>query len=201
MGRIDEPKSLTKLNNRPMTQQPSPNNQSLLERLKQLLRKIENKEKLIAAVGGILTIVVTVVGFIHKPAVSIPPTNCSGFLIYIPADSDTIKNLESKIDCYRDQIANNPKDAVAYTNLGEAERRLANLENPRNINKHLKKLEAAKKHYLTAQRLDPKAKEVKQGLELVNTEIEDLHQKKTWLKPEMLVKSVEGKVMTFNKKE
>jgi hypothetical protein len=35
-------------------------------------------------------------------------------------------------------------------------------------------------------------KEVKQGLELVNTEIEDLHQKKTWLKPEMLVKSVEG---------
>ncbi|MEA5499835.1 hypothetical protein VB834_06520 [Limnoraphis robusta Tam1] len=183
-----------------MTQQPSPNNQSLLERLKQFLRKIENKEKLIAAVGGILTIVVTVVGFIHKPAVSIPPTNCSGFLVYIPAESDTVNDLESKINCYRDRIANNPKDAVAYTNLGEAERRLANIKNHR-TNKRLNELEAAKKHHLTAQRLDPKAKEVKQGLELVNTEIEDLHQKKTWLKPEMLVKSVEGKVMTFNKKE
>ncbi|MFY7807279.1 MAG: hypothetical protein ACOVQ7_28040 [Limnoraphis robusta] len=183
-----------------MTQQPSPNNQSLVERLKQFLKKVESKQNLISALGGITTLIGAIAAaiiFIMKPH----PANCSGFLVYIPADSDTINNLQSKIDCYRDRIANNPKDAVPYTNLGEAERRLANLENPRNINKHLKKLEAAKKHHLTAQRLDPKAKEVKQGLELVNTEIEDLHQKKTWLKPEMLVKSVEGKVMTFNKKE
>ncbi|MEA5518587.1 hypothetical protein [Limnoraphis robusta] len=189
-----------------MTQQPSPNNQSLVERLKQFLKKVESKQNLISALGGITTLIGAIAAaiiFIMKPQAAIPstpPGNCSGFLVYIPADSDTINNLQSKIDCYRDRIANNPKDAVAYTNLGEAERRLANIKNHR-TNKRLNELEAAKKHHLTAQRLDPKAKEVKQGLELVNTEIEDLHQKKTWLKPEMLVKSVEGKVMTFNKKE
>jgi hypothetical protein len=189
-----------------MTQQPSSNNLSLLERLKQFLKKVESKQNLISAVVGITSIIGAIAAaiiFIMKPQAAIPstpPGNCSGFLVYIPADSDTINNLQSKIDCYRDRIANNPKDAVPYTNLGEAERRLANIKNHR-TNKRLNELEAAKKHHLTAQGLDPKLKEVKQGLELVNTEIEDLHQKKTWLKPEMLVKSVEGKVMTFNKKE
>jgi hypothetical protein len=184
-----------------MTQQPSPNNPSPVEKLKQFLKKVESKQNLISALGGITKLIGAIAGaIIFFMALGGGDKTCRGFLVYIPAESDTITYLEKKIDCYRDRIANNPKDAVAYTNLGEAERRLANIKNHR-TNKRLNELEAAKKHHLTAQGLDPKLKEVKQGLELVNTEIEDLHQKKTWLKPEMLVKSVEGKVMTFNKKE
>jgi cytochrome c-type biogenesis protein CcmH/NrfG len=47
--------------------------------------------------------------------------------------------LENKINCYRDQIQKNPNDAEAYTNIGEAERRLGNLEDSRKA--HQKALE------------------------------------------------------------
>ena len=186
-----------------MTQQPSPNNQSPVERLKQLLKKVESKQNLISALGGITTLIGAIAAaiiFILPPK---PPTNCSGFLVYIPADSDTITYLEKKIDCYRDRIANNPKDAVAYTNLGEAERRLANIKNHR-INKRLNELEVAKKHHLTAQKLDPKSKEVQQGLHTVNQDIEHLDK----LKEDSIsnkfrgtIQSTTNKLMTFNQQQ
>ena len=62
--------------------------------------------------------------------------SCGGFLINdeLPADSkpttldeDETKRLKEKIECYRDQIEKNPKDAIAFTNRGEAKRRLGRL--------------------------------------------------------------------------
>jgi hypothetical protein len=192
-----------------MTQQPSPSNQSPVQRLKQFLKKVESKQNLISALGGITTLIgaiaAAIIFFMHLGEGGHDPVtlNCSGFLVYIPADSDTIKNLESKIDCYRDRIANNPKDAVAYTNLGEAERRLANIKNHR-INKRMKELEVAKKHHLTAQKLDLKSKEVQQGLHTVNQDIEHLEK----LKEDSIsnkfretIQSRTNKVMTFNQQQ
>ncbi|EAW35710.1 hypothetical protein [Lyngbya sp. PCC 8106] len=192
-----------------MTQQPSSNNQRPVEKLKQFLKKVESKQNLISALGGITTLIGAIAGaiiFLMKPEAAIPstpPANCSGFLVYIPADSDTIKNLESKIDCYRDLIANNPKDAVAYTNLGEAERRLSNIKNHR-INKRMNELEVAKKHHLTAQKLDFKSKEVQQGLSTVNQDIEYLEK----LKEDSIsnkfretIQSRTNKIMTFNQQQ
>jgi tetratricopeptide (TPR) repeat protein len=62
--------------------------------------------------------------------------SCAGFLINdeLPADAkptkldeDEIKRLKEKIECYRDQIEKNPNDAIAFTNRGEAKRRLGRL--------------------------------------------------------------------------
>lgn len=63
--------------------------------------------------------------------------SCAGFLINneLPPDAkpttldeDQIKSLKEKIECYGDQIEKNPKDAIAFTNRGEAKRRLGRLK-------------------------------------------------------------------------
>ncbi len=73
---------------------------------------------------------------------------CTGFLVDDPssyvqanplASQKEKEYLENKINCYRDQIQKNPNDAEAYTNIGEAERRLGNLEDSRKA--HQKALE------------------------------------------------------------
>ncbi len=61
-----------------MTQQPSPNNQSLVERLKQFLKKVESKQNLISALGGITTLIGAIAGAIiffmqHGGTVDPPP--------------------------------------------------------------------------------------------------------------------------------
>ena len=192
-----------------MTQQPSPNNQSPVEKLKQFLRKIESKQNLISALGGITTLIGAIVGaiiFILPPKI----TNWSGFLVYTPADSDTVNNLESKIDCYRDRIANNPKDAVAYTNLGEAERRLTNLKHPK-IDNHLKSLKTAENYHLTARRLDPKSKEVQEGLDKLDQDVKYLEELKKVSASERIrdifnsskdkAMALKDKTMTFNQQQ
>jgi tetratricopeptide (TPR) repeat protein len=89
---------------------------------------------------------------------------CNGFIVNDPLSYVLSKKtspskkekeyLESKINCYRDQIQKNPNDAQAYTNLGEAERRLGNWEG------------AAKAHQ-KALKLKPDLAEAKIGLVLV----------------------------------
>jgi cytochrome c-type biogenesis protein CcmH/NrfG len=66
--------------------------------------------------------------------------------------------LENKISCYRDQIQKQPKDAVAYTNIGEAERRLNNLA-------------AARKAHQKAIDLQPSLQEAQIGLALVEQDM------------------------------
>ena len=92
---------------------------------------------------------------------------CNGFLIQDPpsemlmiATLSKKENayLEEKINCSRDQIQKNPKDAVAYTNIGEAERRLGNLT-------------AARKAHQKALYLNPNLQEAKIGLALVEEDM------------------------------
>ncbi len=66
--------------------------------------------------------------------------------------------LENKISCYRDQIQTQPKDAVAYTNIGEAERRLNNLA-------------VARKAHHKAIELQPSLQEAQIGLALVEQDM------------------------------
>lgn len=92
---------------------------------------------------------------------------CNGFLINDPPAEMLIATtlsekeqsyLEDKINCYRDQIQKQPKDALTYTNIGEAERRLGNLVGARKA--HQKALE-----------LKPDLQEAKIGLALVEQEM------------------------------
>jgi cytochrome c-type biogenesis protein CcmH/NrfG len=62
--------------------------------------------------------------------------------------------------CYRDQIQKNRNDAGAYTNIGEADRRLGNLE-------------AALKAHQKALELKPDLPEAKIGLALIEQEMEN----------------------------
>lgn|GEM_PF-4267724 len=92
---------------------------------------------------------------------------CQGFLVNDPSSyllPNTIPSekekeyLESKINCYRDQIQKNPNDAEAYTNIGESERRLGNLAGARKA--HQKALE-----------LKPELQEANWGLALVEQDM------------------------------
>ena len=104
----------------------------------------------IAGIAGVAGLVVTVValGLAVKQDLfgTFAPTDihdirgarsCAGFLINdeLPADSkpttldeNEMKRLKEKIECYRDQIEKNPNDAIAFTNRGEAKRRLGRLK-------------------------------------------------------------------------
>ena len=62
--------------------------------------------------------------------------------------------------CYHDQIQKNRNDAGAYTNIGEADRRLGNLE-------------AALKAHQKALELKPDLPEAKIGLALIEQEMEN----------------------------
>jgi len=93
--------------------------------------------------------------------------SCVGFLINdelptnfktTPLDEDDKKRLEEKIECYRDQIEKNPRDAIAFTNRGEAERRLG-------------KLKEALLDQKKALQLNPDLQEAKIGLSLVEGDL------------------------------
>ncbi len=92
--------------------------------------------------------------------------NCGGFLIYAPllempkeilSKKQEIAYLNEKILCYLNQIEAEPNNAVPYTNLGEAMRRLG-------------KVDTARKLYLKAVEFNPTLPEAKQGLALLQQE-------------------------------
>ena len=126
----------------------------------------------ISIVAAIIGLIVTVISFFHGSVVvsyTQGATGCSGFLINDPsleilATTKLNKKekiyLENKISCYRDQIQKQPKDAVAYTNIGEAERRLNNLV-------------AARKAHQKAIELQPSLQEVQIGLALLEQDMGD----------------------------
>nr|WP_277922586.1 tetratricopeptide repeat protein [Coleofasciculus sp. FACHB-1120] len=93
--------------------------------------------------------------------------SCHGFLVddpppyvlahKIPSDKEK-DYLEDKINCYRDQIQEHPNDAVAYTNIGEADRRLGDFE-------------AARKAHQKALKLNPDLQEAQIGIALVEQDL------------------------------
>lgn len=95
--------------------------------------------------------------------------DCGGFLIDdpqaellrkdFPSESERAK-LQEKIACYRRQISQEPRYADAYTNLGEALRRLGELA-------------AAKQAHEKALQLNPRLQEAKLGLALVEQQSGD----------------------------
>lgn len=94
------------------------------------------------------------------------PSSCDGFLANDPSSyvltssvhkKEEKEYLKSKINCYRDQIQKNPNNAVAYTNMGEAERRLGNLE-------------AGRQSHQKALELKPGLPEAMKGLALIEQE-------------------------------
>lgn len=118
----------------------------------------------------IATIIGTIFGilsyFYASVVVTDIPSSCDGFLINDPSayvltssvpKKEEKEYLKTKINCYRDQIQKNPKNAVPYTNMGEAERRLGNLE-------------AAHKAHIKALELKPNLPEAMKGLALVEQE-------------------------------
>ncbi len=123
----------------------------------------------------IAAIIATIIGsffgilayFYGSVVVTDIPSSCDGFLTndpsaYVLTNSVPKKEekeyLKSKINCYRDQIQKNPNNAVAYTNMGEAERRLGNLE-------------AAHKAHHKALELKSNLPEATKGLALVDQEM------------------------------
>lgn len=112
---------------------------------------------IIGAIFGILAY------FYGSVVVTDIPSSCDRFLTNDPSTylltysvpkKEEKEYLKSKINCYRDQIQKNPNNAVAYTNMGEAERRLGNLE-------------AAHKAHHKALELKPDLSEAMKGLALV----------------------------------
>jgi tetratricopeptide (TPR) repeat protein len=95
--------------------------------------------------------------------------DCGGFLIDdpqaellrkdFPSESERAK-LEEKIACYRRQISQEPRYADAYTNIGEASRRLGEVA-------------AAKQAHEKALQLNPRLQEAKLGLALVEQQSGD----------------------------
>lgn len=126
----------------------------------------------ISIVAAVIGLIVTVISFFHGSVVvsyTQGASGCSGFLINDPSlemlatpnlNKKEKSYLENKISCYRDQIQQQPKDAVAYTNIGEAERRLNNLA-------------AARKAHQKAIDLQPSLQEAQIGLALVEQEMGD----------------------------
>ncbi len=136
-----------------------------MSKLKQVIAWIDRWASVTTVILTILTVIIAMITLIYtiydNDSVkvtnvdgSVKVTNfretslCNGFLVDDPLSylltntslSEKEKEyLESKINCYRDQIQKNPKDAEAYTNIGEAERRLGNLEAARKA--HQKALE------------------------------------------------------------
>jgi tetratricopeptide (TPR) repeat protein len=131
-----------------------------MSKAKQVIQWIERWANLIGLIIAVIALIYTILPFYNDSGKvsnldgSVKFTNfeeanlCNGFLVNDPLSylltntslSEKEKEyLESKINCYRDQIQKNRNDAQAYTNIGEAERRLGNLEVARKA--HQKALE------------------------------------------------------------
>ncbi|MEW6498563.1 MAG: hypothetical protein AB1589_39605 [Cyanobacteriota bacterium] len=123
--------------------------------------------------ASIATIIATIFGILIPLNGAVAVTNiaetssCHGFLVddpppyvlahKIPSDKEK-DYLEDKINCNRDQIQKHPNDAVAYTNIGEADRRLGDFE-------------AARKAHQKALTLNPDLQRAKIGLALVEQDL------------------------------
>lgn len=155
--------------------------ESLMSKVKQLIKWIEYRANFITIILTVITLIYTMLSFYYGSVNvtnfdgSVKVTNfeeanlCNGFLVDDPL-SHLLTNtslskkekeyLESKINCYRDEIQKNRNDAEAYTNIGEAERRLGNLE-------------AALKAHQKALELKPDLPEARIGLALVEQDMEN----------------------------
>jgi tetratricopeptide (TPR) repeat protein len=151
----------------------------IMSKLKQVTEWINRWANLITITLTVIGLIYTILPYYNDSARvtnfdgSVKVTNfretslCNGFLVDDPS-SDMLRNtipsekekeyLESKINCYRDQIQKNRNDAQAYTNIGEASRRLGNLE-------------AARKAHQKALKLKPGLSEAQTGLALVEQEM------------------------------
>lgn len=152
-----------------------------MSKVKQVIKWIEYRANLITIILTVIGLIFTILPYYNDSAKvtnfdgSVKVTNfqeanlCNGYLVNDRL-SDMLTNtslsdkekdyLESKINCYRDQIQKNRNDAGAYTNIGEAERRLGNLE-------------AARKAHQKALELKPDLPEVRIGLALVEQDMEN----------------------------
>ncbi|MCL1468735.1 tetratricopeptide repeat protein [Argonema galeatum] len=92
--------------------------------------------------------------------------DCGGFLVNEPQahslnktalDDREKADLQKKIECYRFQVSQEPNFADAYTNIGEAYRRLGDLEKGREFNQK-------------ALKLNPRLQEARLGMALVEQE-------------------------------
>ena len=150
-----------------------------MSKAKQVIQWIERWANLIGLIIAVIALIYTILPFYNDSGKvtnfdgSVKVTNfqeanfCNGYLVNDPL-SDVLTNtnlskkekdyLESKINCYRDQIQKNRNDAGAYTNIGEAERRLGNLE-------------AARKAHQKALQLKPDLPEAKIGLALIEQDM------------------------------
>mgnify|MGYP005837654607 CR=1 FL=1 len=141
-----------------------------MSKAKQVIQWIERWANVIGLIIAVIALIYTILPYYNG---SVNATNfqeanlCSGYLVNDPSSylltntnlSEKEKEyLESKINCYRDQIQKNPNDAQAYTNIGEAERRLGNLE-------------AARKAHQKALELELKLSQAQTGLALVEQEM------------------------------
>ena len=134
---------------------------------------IESTSHWVGMIASVATIIATIFGVLIFFCGTVAVTDnqgtsgCSGFLIYDPLSNMLTYTLPSeeekdylidKIHCYRDQIQKHPKDAALYTNIGEADRRLGDLE-------------AARIAHKTAIELEPTLQEAKIGLALVEQDL------------------------------
>jgi len=150
-----------------------------MSKAKQVIQWIDYRANLITIILAVIALIFTILPYYNG---SVKVTNfdgsvkvvnfretslCNGYLVNDPLSylltntslsAKEKEYLESKINCYRDQIQKNPNDAQAYTNIGEAERRLGNLE-------------AARKAHQKALELKPNLSEAQTGLALVEQEM------------------------------
>jgi tetratricopeptide (TPR) repeat protein len=153
--------------------------ESLMSKVKQIIKWIEYRVNIITIILTMIGLIFTILPYYNESAKvtnfdgSVKITNfqeanlCNGYLVNDPS-SDVLTNtslsnkekdyLESKINCYRDQIQKNPNDAQAYTNIGEADRRLGNLK-------------AARKAHQKALELKSDLPEAKIGLALIEQDM------------------------------
>lgn len=150
-----------------------------MSKVKQLIKWIERWANLIGLIIAMIALIYTILPYYNDSAkvsnfdgsVKVPNFQeanlCNGYLVNDPLSylltntslSEKEKEyLESKINCYRDQIQKNPNDAQAYTNIGEAERRLGNLK-------------AARKAHQKALELKSDLPEAKIGLALIEQDM------------------------------
>ena len=138
--------------------------------MSQAKKVIELTNLWVSIIAAVIGVIFTVLSFFRGSVVvsyTQGASGCSGFLINDPpvemlATTTLNKKeksyLENKVSCYRDQIQKQPKDAMAYTNIGEAQRRLGDLV-------------GARKAHQKALDLQPDLQEAQIGLALVEQDM------------------------------
>ena len=127
---------------------------------------IESTSHWVGMIASVATIIATIFGVLIFFCGTVAVTDnqgtsgCSGFLIYDPLSNMLTYTLpsEEEKDYLIDKIQKHPKKATLYTNIGEADRRLGDLE-------------AARIAHKTAIELEPTLQEAKIGLALVEQDL------------------------------